>query len=164
LDGLDYPHHCSDWSRSISSGRGYVVALLLNRWHPSADERLGFATYCGLVFFIDLCIVVALAGDRSEETENLGRRLDNIAGKLDTIQFQLDEIGESLNRRLRLVQQGGTFGLGEMAKKDGYEDFQSGFSTRSIRSKRLRVSVQSNQTYSVNTSGQCGRLAEVQAK
>lgn len=72
---------------------GYVVALLLNRWHPSADERLGFATYCGLVFFIDLCIVVALAGDRSEETENLGRRLDNIAGKLDTIQFQLDEIG-----------------------------------------------------------------------
>jgi hypothetical protein len=70
---------------------GYVVALLLNRWHPSADERFGFAAYCGLVFFIDLCIVVALAGDRSEEMENLGGKLDTIANQLNTIQFQLNE-------------------------------------------------------------------------
>lgn len=68
-----------------------VVALILKRWHPDADERFWFGPYCGLVFVIDLCTAIAIASDRSEETKNLGGKLDNIAEKLDTIQFLLNE-------------------------------------------------------------------------
>jgi hypothetical protein len=73
---------------------GGVVALACNLWHPSAEERFWFGPYCGLVFFINLCIVIGITSDRSEEMKSLGGKLDNIAEELRTIQFQLNEINK----------------------------------------------------------------------